>query len=69
MESKKTIEENKVIYSLAIWRKLVEKGNIPTETLPNPINPKYNCWVFPMTEKFKKDLDEVLGERASYGRG
>lgn len=36
-------------------------GFRPVETLDNPINSKYKCWVFARTSAFDKALDEVLG--------
>jgi hypothetical protein len=52
---------NKIIYSLHIMNELVEMGNIPIGIMPNPKNPKYNCWIFEVTDKFKEDLNVVLG--------
>ena len=52
----------KIIYSLRIMEKLVEKGHYPEYSMPNPKNPYYTCWVFSATESFKADLDAILGE-------
>ncbi len=51
----------KIIYSMRIMLKLVEKGYQPLTTMPNPQHPEFNCWVFEQTEDFKKDLNEILG--------
>lgn len=56
-----------IIYSLRIMRNLVEQGIFPIRTMPNPVNIKYNCWVFEDTEEFrnkfsvfqKKAVDKV----------
>lgn len=45
-----------IIYSLRIMKKLVEQGLFPIKTMPNPINTKYNCWVFEDTEEFRQIL-------------
>lgn len=42
----------KIIYSLKIMNKLVEKGHIPVETMPNPKNTFYNCWIFEVNPQF-----------------
>lgn len=52
---------NKIIYSLKVMLKLVEKGNIPISTMPNPKYPEYDCWIFQSTDKFEQDLTDVLG--------
>lgn len=52
---------NKIIYSLNVMEQLVEKGNIPLSSMPNPKFPQYMCWIFEVNEKFQRDLDEVLG--------
>lgn len=52
---------NKIIYSLKVMEQLVEKGNIPISTMPNPKFPQFNCWIFEVTEKFQRDLDIILG--------
>jgi len=44
---------NKIIYSLKVMLKLVEKGNIPISTMPNPKYPEYDCWIFQSTDKFE----------------
>lgn len=57
---------NKIIYSLKVMEQLVEKGNVPISTMPNPKFPQFSCWIFEVTEKFQGDLDIVLGGQ-SYG--
>jgi hypothetical protein len=42
----------KIIYSLRIMRKLVERGFVPEHTMPNPQFPQFNCWVFEINEQF-----------------
>jgi len=42
----------KIIYSLKIMRQLVEKGHVPEHVMPNPVNGKFNCWVFAVNDKF-----------------
>jgi hypothetical protein len=57
--------KQKVIYSLKVVRQLLEMGFRPVETLDNPINSKYKCWVFARTPEFERALDEVLGGSAN----
>ncbi len=51
---------NKIIYSLRIMEKLVERGYAPLTSMPNPKFPQFQCWVFAVSDGFKKDLDEIL---------
>ena len=52
---------SKIIYSLQVMLRLVERGHVPTASMPNPKYPKYMCWIFEVTPKFQEDLDEILG--------
>ena len=61
--------ENKIVYALDIMRRLVERGHIPLIMMPNPTNPRYNCWVFKWNEKLQEDLDKIFEERERHGRG
>lgn len=45
-----------IIYSLRVMKGLVSKGLFPVQTMPNPINSKFNCWVFEDTENFRREL-------------
>ena len=49
-------KEFQIIYSLRVMKGLVNKGIFPVQTMPNPINSKFNCWVFEDTDKFRKEL-------------
>ncbi len=51
---------NEIIYSLRVMEQLVKMGHLPKATMPNPKNPKYNCWVFEQSEQFQADLSKVL---------
>lgn len=51
----------KIIYSLKVMLQLVELGHNPTETMPNPKYPRFNCWIFKVDDAFQHDLDKVLG--------
>lgn len=53
----------KIIYTRKIAMKLVEMGNVPAGTMPNPSKPEFLCWIFNVTPKFERDLQTVLGER------
>ena len=54
---------NKIIYTRRIAMKLIEMGNIPSGTTPNPSKPDFLCWIFPVTTKFERDLQSILDER------
>lgn len=54
---------NKIIYTRRIAMKLIEMGNIPTGTTPNPSKQDFLCWIFPVTNKFEKDLQTILNEK------
>lgn len=47
--------------------KLIEMGNIPSGTTPNPSKPEFLCWIFPVTAKFERDLQTILSDRKSNG--
>ena len=55
---------NKIIYTRRIAVKLMEMGNVPVGTTPNPSKPEFLCWIFPVTKKFEADLQTILNERA-----
>lgn len=54
------MEEYKIIYSLRVMRALVEKGFFPVQTMPNPKNVKYNCWVFKNSEKLEALATQLM---------
>lgn len=55
---------NKIIYTRRIAMKLIEMGNIPVGTTPNPSKPQFLTWIFAVTPKFEKDLEQLLGKRS-----
>ena len=55
------MNKKQIIYSLKVMRQLLERGFVPEQTIPNPIKPPFNCWVFEVTEELQTALDEVLG--------
>ena len=55
------MNKKQIIYSLKVMRQLLERGFAPEQTIPNPVKPQFNCWVFEVTEELQKALDEVLG--------
>lgn len=54
---------NKIIYTRKIAMKLIEAGNIPAGTMPNPSKPEFLTWIFAETPKFQKDLKDILDEK------
>lgn len=55
--------ENKIVYTRRIAMKLIEMGNIPVGTTPNPSKSEFLCWIFAITPKFERDLSTVLSEK------
>lgn len=51
---------NKIIYTRRVAMKLIEMGNVPITTLPNPSKPEFLTWVFPVTRKFEEDLNTIV---------
>lgn len=51
---------NKIIYTRKIAMKLIELGNVPVGTMPNPSKQGFLCWIFAVTPKFERDLSVVL---------
>lgn len=60
---------NKIIYTRKIAMKLIEMGNIPVGTTPNPSKPEFLCWIFPITPKFQMDLARVLATQSNPTEG
>lgn len=54
--------KNKIIYTRRIALKLVEMGNVPVGTMPNPSKPEFLCWIFKEDKKFLTDIQTVLAE-------
>lgn len=68
MKQQKDIMTNKIIYTRRIAMKLIEAGNIPAGTMPNPSKPEFLTWIFAETPKFSNDLAKILGERPARAR-
>ena len=45
------MNKKQIIYSLKVMRQLLERGFTPEQTIPNPVKPQFNCWVFEVTEE------------------
>ena len=43
----------KIIYTLRLATKLMDRGQIPILSMPNPKEPRFTCWVFNDTEEFE----------------
>ena len=54
---------NKIIYTRRIAMPLIEMGNVPVGTMPNPSKPEFLGWIFAKTQKFERDLPTVLGDK------
>ena len=53
---------NKIIYSKRIMETLIARGHIPLQSMANPYKPEFQCWIFEVTDKLQKDLNEILGD-------
>ena len=53
--------KKRIIYSLKLMNRLVERGFCPVQTMPNPRIPAFQCWIFDVTDDFQKTMDELLG--------
>ena len=56
---------NKIIYTRRIAMKLIEMVSIASGTTPNPSKPDFLCWIFPINNKFEKDLQTILSEHTA----
>ena len=54
---------NKIIYSKRIMELLVAAGNIPLKSIPNPYKPEFQCWIFEVSDKFQKDMKNILEDK------
>ncbi len=54
------MDKYEIIYSKRVMNELVKKGFFPVQTLPNPTNVKYKCWVFKNTTEFSEVLHTLL---------
>lgn len=50
--NKEQITNKQIIYSLKVVNELIKRGFTPSLTMPNPIKPQFNCWVFDVTPEF-----------------
>lgn len=55
--------KNRIIYSRKIMLQLVKMGVYPVETIKNPFQPQYWCWVFEDTPELEKKLDLIFGAK------
>lgn len=55
--------QNKIIYTRKIATKLIEAGNVPVGTTPNPSKPNFLCWIFAETPKFQSDFAKIVAEK------
>lgn len=60
------MNENKIIYTKRVATRLIELGNIPVGTTPNPSRPEYICWIFNRNAKFERDVQLVMKEREEW---
>lgn len=49
-----------VVYKLKLAMDLIKRGHEPIQTIPNPVNSKYTCWIFEKNSIFLKDFEELL---------
>ncbi len=53
----------KIVYKMSIALKLIQKGHKVLSVMPNPNNPKMNCWVFEKTDAMMADFESFKQKR------
>ena len=61
MNTNKTKDEYKMIYSLKIAMSLIKKGHKVITTIPNPEEPQYTTWIFQIDDTFEEDFQSIRG--------
>lgn len=51
-----------VVYKLQLAMALMKKGHKPFQTMPNPANTNYTCWVFEKSPELVRDFEMLLKE-------
>ena len=55
-------KDYKIIYSLKIMKELVKRGYFPIQTLPNPKDTRYNCWIFENNEELETIATQLMNK-------
>lgn len=58
----------KIVYSLRRHLELRHLGFINIEEMKNPLNPRYNCWIYEATEDFMEAFRNLAEEDQKNGR-
>ena len=56
------MQNKRIIYSRKIMLKLIDMGIYPVETIKNPYQPQYWCWVYENCKELQDALDVVFGK-------
>lgn len=65
--NQKSIPEVKIVYKRDYAASMIALGHKFIDTMPNPIDDRYICWIFEDDETFYDDLHEIIerGRRRS----
>lgn len=58
--NQRSIPEIKIVYKRDYAASMIAMGHRLINTMPNPINEKYTCWIFEDDDSFYDDLHEVI---------
>lgn len=59
----------KIIYSLRIHIALQNMGFMPITEMKNPVNQRFNCWVYEETDELLKAFDSLIVDGGNdYGK-
>lgn len=58
--NQKSIPEIKIVYKRDYAASMIAMGHRLIDTMPNPVNEKYTCWIFEDDDSFYDDLHEVI---------
>ena len=50
----------KIVYKMQYAIKMKMKGHKVLTTLPNPVDSRYQCWVFEDDQTFDSDLHQII---------
>ena len=58
--NQKSIPEVTIVYKRDYAASMIAMGHKLIDTMPNPVNEKYTCWIFEDDDSFYDDLHEVI---------
>lgn len=55
-------QKTKIVYKMQYAIKMRLKGHKAITTLPNPVDSRYQCWIFEDDQTFDSDLHDIIEE-------